>query len=131
MSNRPQRAPGRPGRDMQLLLVINRAPYDGTDVAWNALRLARTALEGGLTVRIFLMNEGVDLARTGARPAEAEFDLQDMLQDLMQRGAAVRLCQTCLNRCGIGRGEVIPQAKVAGMKDLLEWIQGSDKVLTF
>ena len=116
---------------MQLLLVINRAPYDGTDVAWNALRLADTALEGGLSVRIFLMNEGVDLARTGARPAEAEFDLQDMLQDLMQRGAAVRLCQTCLNRCGIGRGEVIPQAKVAGMKDLLDWIKGSDKVLTF
>src|SRR3972149_106626 len=51
MNNRPQRAPGRPGRDMQLLLVINRAPYDGTDVAWNALRLADTALEGGLSRR--------------------------------------------------------------------------------
>lgn len=115
---------------MRLLLVINRAPYDGSDVVWNALRLARTALEGGLTVRLFLMNDGVDLARD-SRPREAEFDLQGMLADLMRRGADVKLCQTCLSRCGIGRGEVIVEAQVAGMKDLLEWIQDSEKVLTF
>ena len=116
---------------MELLLVINRAPYDGTDVAWNALRLAGTALEAGLTVRLFLMNDAVDLAREGSRPAEAEFDLQEMLRDLMERGAEVRLCQTCLTRCGIGRGEILPGAQVAGMKDLLDWIQHSEKVLTF
>ncbi|MBI2913858.1 MAG: DsrE family protein [Chloroflexi bacterium] len=116
---------------MELLLVINRAPYDGTDVAWNALRLARTALDAGLTVRLFLMNDGVDLAREGSRPAEAEFDLQEMLRDLIDSGAVVRLCKTCLTRCGIGAGEVEPRAQVAGMKDLLDWIQDSDKVLTF
>ncbi len=116
---------------MFLLLVVNRAPYDGTDVAWNALRLAGTALDSGLSVRLFLMNDGVDLARLGEAPPEAEFDLQGMLRDLMKRGAAVKLCQTCLNRCGIGRGEVMPQAQVAGMQDLLEWIQDSEKVLTF
>ncbi len=32
-----------------LLLVVNRAPYDGSDVVWNALRLAATALDSGLT----------------------------------------------------------------------------------
>ena len=50
---------------MDLLLVLNRAPYDGTDVAWNALRLADTALGEGLGVRVFLMNDDVDLARPG------------------------------------------------------------------
>ena len=116
---------------MQLLLLINRAPYDGTDVVWNALRLARTALEGGLAVRLFLLNEGVDLGRRDVRPVEPEFDLQGMLSDLMEAGATVRLCQTCLSRCGIGEGEVLPQAEVAGMKDLLEWVQDSEKALTF
>ena len=116
---------------MSLLLVINRPPHDGTDVAWNALRLAATALDEGLDVRIFLMNDGVDLARPESRPAGAEFDLSRMLGDLMDKGAVVRLCQTCLERCGIGRGQVMPQAEVAGMKDLLDWIKGSDKVLTF
>jgi len=114
-----------------LLLVINRPPYDGTDVAWNALRLARTALDAGLDVRLFLMNEGVDLARRASVPPGAEFDLPAMLSDLIGAGAAVKLCQTCLNRCGIAGGEVLPQAQVAGMKDLLEWVQRSEKVLSF
>ena len=117
--------------DLSLLLVISNPPYDGTDVVWNGLRLAATALDDGLEVRLFLMNDGVDLARRESRPAEAEFDLQAMLGGLMDKGAAVRLCQTCLNRCGIGRGDILPPAQVAGMNDLLDWIKGSDRVLTF
>lgn len=32
---------------MKILIVLNREPYDGTDVSWNALRLADKLLEGG------------------------------------------------------------------------------------
>ena len=116
---------------MSLLLVINRPPYDGTDVVWNALRLAATALESAMRVRIFLMNDAVDLARSGSQPEGADFDLQAMLRDLMEKGATVRLCQTCLTRCGIGGGEIISETKVAGMKDLVAWIRDSEKVLSF
>ena len=116
---------------MSLLLVINRAPYDGTDVAWNALRMAAAALEAGMRVRLFLMNDGVDLARAGAAPEGAEFDLQEMLRDLIAGGAEVRLCQTCLTRCGIGKGDAMPEAQVAGMGDLVAWLRDSEKVLSF
>jgi len=114
-----------------LLLVINRAPYDGTDVAWNALRLARSAAEAGVRIRLFLMNDGVDLARTGVTPEGAEFDLHEMLRELIAGGAEVRLCQTCLTRCGIGKGEEMPEAQIAGMKDLVAWVKDSEKVLSF
>ncbi|MEX0800980.1 MAG: DsrE family protein [Dehalococcoidia bacterium] len=114
-----------------LLLVISHAPYDGTDVVWNALRLAGTAREAGMAVRMFLMNDGVDLARQGAAPEGAEFDLPEMLRRLIADGAEVRLCQTCLNRCGIGAGETMPEAQSAGMKDLVAWIADSDRVLSF
>ena len=116
---------------MNLLLVLNHAPYDGTDVAWNALRLADTALGEGLDVRLFLMNDAVDLARPASRPAASEFDLTAMLGDIIGKGAAVRLCKTCLTRCGIGGGDTIKGAQVAGMEDLVVWITASDKVLTF
>ena len=116
---------------MRLLIVINRQPYDGTDVVWNALRLARTSLEGGLQIQLFLMNDGVDLAREELPPPEGAFDLGGMLRELMEAGATVQLCQTCLARCGIGRGEVIPSAQVAGMGDLVVSIQESDKVISF
>ena len=116
---------------MRLLLVINRAPYDGTDVVWNALRLAATTLGEGMQVWLFLINDGVDLAREGVIPEGAEFDLQEMLRKLIAGGVEVRLCQTCLTRCGIGKGETMPQAQIAGMKDLVAWIRDAEKVLSF
>ena len=41
---------------MATLLILNHQPYDGTDVTWNALRLARQLNNDGVEVRIFLMN---------------------------------------------------------------------------
>ena len=48
---------------MSVLIVFNHEPYDGTDVTWNGLRLAGKLRENGQEVRIFLMNDAVDLAR--------------------------------------------------------------------
>ena len=50
---------------MAIMLILNQQPYDGTDVTWNALRLARQLNDDGAEVRIFLMNDSVDLARDG------------------------------------------------------------------
>ena len=52
---------------MATLLILNQQPYDGTDVTWNALRLARQLHSDGVEVRIFLMNDSVDLARDGIK----------------------------------------------------------------
>jgi len=117
--------------DFSLLIVIGREPYDGTDTVWNALRLAKTALREGTQVRLFLINDGVNLAREGTRPEGSEFDLTGMLLGLVKDGIEAKICQTCLNRCGIGRGEVVKEAEVAGMKDLFYWIKNSDKVISF
>ena len=48
---------------MKVLIVFNRQPYDNTDVTWNGLRLAGKLLESGQEVRLFLMNDSVDMAR--------------------------------------------------------------------
>lgn len=40
---------------MKALIVLNRNPYDGTDITWNALRLAEQLLNAGLEVNMFLM----------------------------------------------------------------------------
>ena len=48
---------------MSVLIVFNHEPYDGTDVTWNGLRLAGKLRENGQEVRIFLMNDTVDMAR--------------------------------------------------------------------
>ncbi len=48
---------------MKMLIIFNQEPYNGTDVTWNGLRLAKTLREKGNEVRIFLMNDSVDMAR--------------------------------------------------------------------
>lgn len=116
---------------MTSLVILSHKPYDGTDVAWNALRLAQASLELGHAVRIFVMNDAVDIARTGSKPESYEFDLGQMLLESEKKGAAVKLCTACINRCGIGKGQLLNTAWPASMKDLAQWVAESDKVLTF
>lgn len=116
---------------MKLLVVLSHSPYDGTDVIWNAIRLIDTALIEGHNVYVFVMNDAVDVVRKGSKPEGAEFDLTGMLIESIKRGAQVKICTTCVNRCGISRGEVIGEAKLAGMSDLVRWLAESDKVVTF
>lgn len=121
---------GRTGRPPAVLIILSDAPFDG-DATWNALRLAATLLDQGAQVRIFVMNDAIDLVRQGAMPEGAEFDLQGMLRGLLPRGTRVKICTTCVNRCGIGQGEVIPEAIMATMGDLASWVVDSDRVVVF
>ena len=119
----PQEPPG-------VLIILSHAPFDG-DTTWNALRLASTLLDRKSPVRIFVMNDAIDMVRQGSMPEGAEFDLQAMLRGLLPRGGRVKICTTCINRCGIGQGEVIPEAILATMADLAAWIAESERVLVF
>lgn len=113
-----------------VLIIISGAPFDG-DVTWNALRLAGTLLDRKSPVRIFVMNDAMDLVRGGSAPEGAEFDLQAMLRGLLPKGARLKICTTCVNRCGIGQGEIMPEAIMATMADLAAWVVESDRVVVF
>lgn len=118
---------------MIVLLVLNGPPYDQTDVTWNALRLAGKLLEAGQSVRVFLMNDAVDLARDACRPPPGyDQDLSQMLKDLSARQVPVKVCGTCMTRCGIHRNQpYFAGAAKATMPELAQWVMDSDRVLTF
>jgi len=120
----------RPAAATSVLIILSHAPFDG-DTTWNALRLASTLAERRVPVRIFVMNDAIDLVREGSMPEGAEFNLQTMLRDLLPRGGRIKVCTTCVNRCGIGHGEVIPEAILATMGDLAAWVVESDRVVVF
>ena len=118
---------------MAILIVFNHPPSDGTDVTWNGLRLAGKLAENDQTVRIFLMNDSVDLARESCKaPAGYDQNLVAMLKDLIAQGVAVKVCGTCMARCGIHKNEpYYAGANKATMAELAEWVADSDRVLTF
>ncbi|AFL72186.1 DsrE/DsrF/TusD sulfur relay family protein [Thiocystis violascens] len=118
---------------MKILIVFNREPYDNTDVTWNGLRLANSLAENGQEVRLFLMNDSVDLAREVCRPPEGyDQDLSQMLKALIARGVAVKVCGTCMARCGIYKNHpYFEGAEQSTMQALAQWIVDSDRILTF
>jgi len=118
---------------MKILIIFNRQPYDDTDVTWNGLRLAGTLAKAEQDVRIFLMNDSVDMARDVCKPPEGyDQDLSHMLKDLIVQGVAVKVCGTCMARCGIHKNQpYFEGAEKSTMPELADWVVDSDKVLTF
>ena len=118
---------------MKILFIFNRQPYDSTDVTWNGLRLAGKLLETNNDVRIFLMNDSVDMARDVCKPPQGyDQDLSQMLKDLIAKGVLVKVCGTCMARCGIYKNQpYFEGANKATMPELAEWVVECDKALTF
>jgi uncharacterized protein involved in oxidation of intracellular sulfur len=117
---------------MKVLMILNRNPYDGTDVTWNALRLGEKLVKANAKLKIFLMNDSVDLARERVEPPAGYFNLTEMLTGLMVKGVSVKVCSTCLARCGIHKAKsLIKGAPEAKMPELAEWILECDKVISF
>jgi uncharacterized protein involved in oxidation of intracellular sulfur len=118
---------------MKILIIFNREPYDTTDVTWNGLRLADKLAEAGSDVRLFLMNDAVDLARDACRPPEGyDQDLSKMLKALIARGVTVKVCGTCMARCGIYKNHpYFEGAEKSTMKALADWVVDSDKIISF
>lgn len=117
----------------KVLIIFNREPYDNTDVTWNGLRLADTLKKKGNEVRIFLMNDSVDMARDVCKPPQGyDQDLSQMLKDLIAQGVPVEVCGTCMARCGIYKNHpYFEGANKSTMGFLADWVVDSDKVLTF
>lgn len=115
-----------------ILVILNSNPYDGTDVCWNALRLTGKLLEDGADVRVFLVNDAVDLARESTKAPEGFFDLVELLKDLIKKGAKVKACGSCQARCGVHKGEpYYSGVEKSNMAEFSEWVRTSDKVLSF
>ena len=117
----------------KILIIFNREPYDNTDVTWNGLRLADTLRSKGHEVRIFLMNDAVDLARDVCKPPQGyDQDLSQMLRELIGQGVPVEVCGTCMTRCGVYKNHpYFEGANKSTMAFLADWVADSDKVLTF
>ena len=113
-----------------VLIILSHSPFDG-DTTWNALRLATALRTQGVAIRLFVMNDAIDLVRQGAMPEGAEFDLPAMLRALLARGGRIKVCTTCVTRCGMHSGDVMPEVVMATMADLAAWVVESDRVITF
>ena len=92
---------------------------------WNTLRLGITSLLAQHSVRIFLMNEGVEIKDI---PDAKHFDISKKLEEFKKLGGQVLACGTCLEIRHKAEDQSCP---VSTMRDLVKMIEESDKVLVF
>ncbi len=92
---------------------------------WNALRLANLSLVNGDEIKIFLMGEGVEYAKTGTE----KFNINQQIDKLTQHPKfAIYACGTCLKLRNDSGSDTCP---LSTLQDLYEVIAWADKVLTF
>ena len=78
------------------------------------------------------MNDAVDMARDACKPPEGyDQDLSQILKELIVQGVSVKVCGTCMARCGMYRNHpYFDGAEKSTMPALAEWVIDSDKVIT-
>ncbi|EDM24576.1 DsrE/DsrF/TusD sulfur relay family protein [Caminibacter mediatlanticus] len=118
---------------MKFLFIFNHQPYDGSDLTWNGLRLAKNLHNRGHDVRIFLISDSIDLARDCIKkPENYDNDLVAMLKEMYNNGVKLKVCGICQARCGIYKNEPYFDEKIkATMNDLANWCEEADKIITF
>ena len=119
---------------MQSILIIVHAPPYGSERMLSALRLA-TALTGQeserVDLRLFMMSDAVTVGLPNQSAASAGGGLQQMLIELVEHGAQIKLCRTCAQARGIVDLELIPGVAIGTLPELGEWTLAADKVITF
>ena len=85
-------------------IIVNDPPY-GNEKPWNAFRLASTAISQGINVRLFLMGDSVASAKTGQKTPDGFYNMEKMLSALLNKGAEVKACGTCINARGLDISE--------------------------
>lgn len=117
---------------MKLLILAYHDPYDGSDVVWNAMRVATFHQELGDEVCVFLMSESVKLPHADTpQPENPAYDVDTEFEVAACAGVAFKTCGTCLKNRTLPPDKLAESAPAATLKDLADWVHASDKILTF
>ena len=73
----------------KLTVVIQDTPY-GTEKAYNALRYASALLAHQVAVNVFLLGDGVAVAKRNQKTPSGYYNTADMLRQLIAKGAQVK-----------------------------------------
>lgn len=113
-----------------IAVLINASPY-GSELPYNALRVAAALALAGQDVEVLLMGDGVNTARRGQDPRTAHAPLEPMLAELVEKGASVTLCGTCCQTRGLREEDLVEHVTVGTIHDFARVIAASDKVVSF
>ena len=110
-----------------LTVVLSSGAYQG-ERAFTALRFVLTALVEGLKVNLFLIEDGVFIAKKGQNPNDFA-NAGEMLALAVTEGAKIVACGICARERGINEADFMEGIKQGTMHDLVEWVKKTDRTL--
>ncbi|MDP4039768.1 MAG: DsrE family protein [Candidatus Pacearchaeota archaeon] len=94
------------------------------EVVWNAFRFGSTSLKANHEVKVFLINKGVEIEDI----KDEKYNVKEQTDLFIENKGQILACGTCLKSRKKESSNVCP---ISTMKDLLNLVEESDKVLTF
>lgn len=91
---------------------------------WNAFRFGNVALKENHALKVFLVNKGVETEDIKSE----RFPVQEQLQAFIASKGELLACGTCMKNRQKRSSEFCP---IATMKDLLEIVEWSDRLVSF
>ena len=117
---------------VKILFVVNDPAY-GTERAYNALRLALNLMkkDASVEMRMFLVGDGAQCAKSGQKVPEGYYNIETMLKALCRHGGIVGVCGTCMDARGIKDTDLVEGARRSSLDEMTEWTLWAEKVLVF
>ena len=128
----PRQTEAIEGSEMQTVVVLVNEPPSSMR-AWNGLRLVAALIGADTRPELFLLNDGVFCAIRGQETPDelAGQNTSRKITELMELGAAVKLCTQCAKTRGLTPEGLIDGIEWVSMVDLAKAIRDSDKVVSF
>lgn len=113
---------------MNFLFVLHDAPY-GNERVYNGLRWARQMLtkDDRNEVRVFLFGDAVVSVHSEQRTPNGFYNVGRMLQDLVENGAEVGSCGSCMDARGISGDRLVKGCHRSSMNELSKWTEWADR----
>jgi uncharacterized protein involved in oxidation of intracellular sulfur len=115
---------------MKTLLILNDPPY-GTERSYNGLRLAGSLAKRDQEVKVFLMGDAAMCAKAGQVVPQGFYNLNRMLQVVVQHRGEIGVCGSCMEARGVGDTELLNGTRRSSVDELTDWTQWADRVLVF
>ena len=115
---------------MSVAVLVNTSPY-GTELPYNALRLAVALELAGEEVELLLMGDAVNTARRDQDPRAAHASLEALLKELVEKGTSVTLCGTCCQTRGLREEDLVDRVALGTIHDFARVVRSCDKVISF
>ena len=121
----------------EITVIVGEPPY-GKERVYTTLRFALAALEEGHRVNLFLFEDAVFASKSGQSPHEfpGTYDermpnCEVLLQAVIKNGARVKLCGVCATERGVSDDDIRIDARTGSMRELVQWVTESDRVVCF